>query len=42
MVKLLSHYNKAKVISILEAERILGEEMKIKVSEEYLRRLKKL
>ena len=39
MVKLLSHYRKVKVISIL-ADRFLGEEMKLKISKKYFRRLK--
>ena len=45
MVKLLSHYRKVKVISILkffEADRFLREEMKLKVSKEYFRRLRKV
>ena len=45
MVKLLSHYRKMKVIKylrILEAERFLGEEMKLKVSKGYIGRLNKV
>ena len=30
------------ILGILEAERFLGEEMKLKVSKEYFRRLKKV
>ena len=42
MVKLLSHCSEScKYLGILEEERFLGEEMKLKVSKEYFRRLKK-
>ena len=42
MIKLLSHYRKVKVIRILEVDTFLGEEMKLKVSKEYFRKLKKV
>ena len=42
MIKLLSHYRKVKVIRILEVDTFLGEEMNLKVSKEYFRKLKKV
>ena len=43
MVKLLSHYRKVKAISNLKfRDRLLGEDMKLKVSQEYFRRLRKV
>ena len=45
MVKFLSHYRKVKAISILEffeTDRFLPEELKLKLSKEYFRRLRKV
>ena len=42
MIKLLSHYREVKVIRILEVDTFLGEEMNLKVSKEYFRKLKKV
>ena len=44
MVKLSSHYRKVKVkyLGILEADKFLQEKMKLNVSKEYLRRLRKV
>ena len=44
MVKLSSHYGKVKVkyLGILEADKFLQEKMKLNVSKEYLRRLRKV
>ena len=39
MVKLLSHYRKVKVkyLGVLEADRLLGDEIKLKVSKAYFK-----
>ena len=43
MVKLLSHYKKVKVINgISEADKILAEEIKTAVSQEYFKQLRKI
>ena len=41
MVKSLQEGESYKYLGILEAENFLGQEMKLKVSKEYFRRLKK-
>ena len=40
--ELSSHYRKVKVISTLEADKFLEEKMKLNVSKEYIRRLRKV
>ena len=42
VIKSLQKDESYKYLGILEAERFLGEEMKLKVSKEYFRRLKKV
>ena len=42
MVKLSSHYRKVKYLGILEADNFLEEKMKLNVSKEYIRSLRKL
>ena len=42
VIKSLQEGESYKYLGILEADRILGEEMKLKVSKEYFRRLKKV
>ena len=42
VIKSLQEGESYKYLGILEAERFLGEEMKLKVSKEYFRRLKKI
>ena len=42
IIKLLQEGENFKYLGILEADRFLGEEMKLKVSKEYFRRLKKV
>ena len=44
MVKLSSHYRKVKVkyLGILEADKFLQEKMKLNVSKEYIRRIRKI
>ena len=43
MVKLLCHYSRVsyKYLGILEADKCLGEDINLKVSKEYFRKLKK-
>ena len=41
VIKSLQESESYKYLGILEAERFLGEEMKLKVSKEYFRRIKK-
>ena len=43
MVKLLHHYSRVsyKYLRILEADKCLGEDIKLKVSKEHFRKLKK-